>query len=122
MTSSDGPAVLVVDDHAEIANLVRMVLVASGFHAVTAASADAAVEVWAQRSAFDLVVTDVTLPDRPGPALVAELGHPLARTLFISGHARERFVGTPAELPAAAAFLQKPFGPTELVHCLRSML
>ncbi len=122
MTGSDGPSVLVVDDHAEIAHLVRLVLTSSGFRAVTAASAEAAVVAYGDGRQFDLVVTDVTLQGLPGPALLAELGHPIGRTLFISGHARERFEGTAAELPVGAAFLQKPFGPTALLDFLRAML
>ncbi|MDP2291272.1 MAG: response regulator [Actinomycetota bacterium] len=122
MTGTDGPSVLVVDDHPEIAHLVRLVLASSGFRAVTAGSAEAAVVAYADARKFDLVVTDVTLADRPGPALVAELGHPIGRTLFISGHARERFEGTSADLPLGAAFLQKPFGPAALLAFLRGML
>lgn len=121
VTGANGPSVLVVDDHAEIAHLVRLLLTASGFRAVTAASADAAAVAYGDGS-FDLVVTDVTLTDRPGPALLVELGHPIGRTLFISGHARERFEGTPADLPVGALFLQKPFSPSALLDFLRSML
>lgn len=122
MSESQDIRVLVIDDHVEVGGMISLVLTHAGFLVDLAASADEAAEVMVSSSGFDLVVCDVMLPGTAGPATIERLGHPLAATIFVSGYPRNSFVGTPNEIPAAAAFVNKPFRPAEFVATVNAVL
>ena len=60
--------VLVVDDEAEVADLMRAVLESDGFDVATAESGAVALELLAE-ARFDAIVSDVRMPDLDGAAL-----------------------------------------------------
>lgn len=108
--------VLVVEDHADGRELMRTVLQQDGHQVTTATTLGEALDAL-QAGTFDVLVTDLGLPDGSGEDLVA--------------HARTRFprvrVGVvtgwePAALPACAACdftLRKPVHPAELLARVR---
>ena len=116
------PSILVVDDHEEIAHLLAMLLRANGYLVVEAGSVAEATQRYSIDGPTHLVITDIGLADGNGAELVVHLGHPVARTLFTSGHPRSTFDRTAAALPPDAAFLQKPFAPALLLATLRELL
>ena len=106
--------VLVVEDEDRVRQVLCTVLEAQGHHVLQANSGDAALQVAeASDRRIDLLVTDVVMPGMSG----FELAHLLLerdsnlRVLIMSGYANQR---DDSQLPAAASFLQKPFGPREL--------
>ncbi len=116
--------VLVVDDEAELADLMREVLEGDGLEVATAESGAVALELL-REARFDAVLCDLRMPDMDGPALwqaVRALDATLARRmLFVSGDLLSR----PAQqwlqaegLPS----LDKPFMNTELLAALRALL
>lgn len=82
-------SVLIADDEDSVSTLVKLCVAAEGHQAVCVAGARAAKAELAGR-AFDLVITDVLMPDGDGIALITELrkAQPTARILAISGGGR----------------------------------
>jgi DNA-binding NtrC family response regulator len=73
--------------------------------------------------AFDLLLTDVVLPDMNGQAVATKvLGlHPLCKVLYMSGYTDEAIVRH-GVLDPEAAFLQKPFMAGALVQKVEKVL
>jgi two-component system OmpR family response regulator len=113
--------ILVVDDDPELCELLSSVLVAHGYLAVPAASAQAMRERLAEGD-VDLVILDLMLPDADGLVLCRELR---ARStmpivmLTARGADTDRIVGL--EL-GADDYLPKPFNPRELVARIGAVL
>ena len=59
---------LVVDDEAELADLMREVLESAGYEVATAESGAVALELLAE-ARFDAIVSDLRMPDMDGAAL-----------------------------------------------------
>ena len=112
--------VLLVEDEADTRVLVGAGLQMHGFRVRFAEDGLAAIQAL-QEDAFDVVVTDVSMPNGVSGIDVAEETariQPSARVLIVSGHAR----GQLPELPRGARYLAKPYRTTELVSILRTML
>jgi two-component system NtrC family sensor kinase len=116
--------VLVVDDEAEIADLMRAVLEGAGFDVATAESGAVALEMLAE-ARFDAIVSDVRMPDIDGAALwraVREQHPALARRmLFVSGDtlsSQARQVLEETRCPS----LDKPFARADLLSAVRGVL
>jgi len=84
----DGLSVLVVEDEEQLRAFARMALEAQGYRVRTAASAREAREVFAAVGDFDLVFSDVVLPDGSGLDLVEEMraDHPDLKVVLASGY------------------------------------
>lgn len=115
--------VLVVDDEAEIADLMRAMLESAGFEVATAESGAVALEMLGE-AGFDAIVSDLRMPDIDGVALWREVQarHPglARRMLFVTGDTlslgARRFVAD-----SGCASIDKPFTKAELlarVHAL----
>jgi DNA-binding response OmpR family regulator len=113
--------ILVVEDEAKIARLVRDYLEHAGFEAVVVGDGETALAN-ARRSTPDLVVLDLGLPDRDGldvaRALRRTSGVPIVM-LTARGDEIDRVVGL--EL-GADDYVVKPFSPKELVARVRAVL
>ena len=70
--SSVAAAILLVDDHADTLNTLSRLLVKRGYDVSTAATCTQALQLVASKP-FDLVVSDLGLPDRSGLDLIAEI-------------------------------------------------
>ena len=82
-------SVLIADDEENISTLVQMCVIAEGHQAVCVAGAREAKAAMA-RQTFDLVITDVLMPDGDGLDLITQLRRvqPATRVLAISGGGR----------------------------------
>jgi len=120
-----GPArLLVVDDEAEIAELMRAMLEGAGFEVATAESGAVALELL-EAARFDAVVSDLRMPDMDGAALWRELKArwPLLaqRVLFVTGDTLSP--GAEAFLAEAGCdSLDKPFSRGDLVDRVATLL
>ena len=113
--------ILVVEDEAKIAWLVRDYLEHAGFEVVMSANGDSAL-AQARRSRPDLVVLDLGLPDRDGldvARTLRSLSNVPIVMLTARGEETDRIVGL--EL-GADDYVVKPFSPRELVARVRSVL
>jgi CheY-like chemotaxis protein len=111
--------ILLVEDEPTVRALTGRILRRAG-HEVTTAAAPAEALARPEAAPPDLLVTDVMLPEMDGIELHRRLADrwPGLRVLFMSG-----FPGGNARLEEAIArgehFLQKPFGPAELLDKVR---
>jgi CheY-like chemotaxis protein len=68
----DGLRVLVVDDEAETCELLQFILEGCGAQVTTSSSAAAALEAVAEE-AFDVLISDIGMPDEDGYSLIAKV-------------------------------------------------
>jgi len=85
-------SVLLVEDHADTADMMKHLLEISGHQVETAADIATALEM-ANRHHFDLLISDLGLPDGTGHDLLRQLrrqGHRKLAAIAISGYGQER--------------------------------
>ncbi len=115
--------ILLVEDDPSVALLAREVLTADG-HTVTAASSGReALQLLDASSDYDLVITDMVMPELGGRALADELARRqiTAKLIFMSGYSAEA-VTQRTVLPPDAIFVEKPFRATDLQDVVRRRL
>lgn len=115
--------VLVVEDDALVRMTARFYLEELGHVVVEADSAEEAQRVLASGAPFDLLLTDVVLPDAPGPVLAAhaESTHPGLALAFMSAHPGATLIAE-GRLPPGAHTLQKPFDEAQLAELIERAL
>src|SRR5437763_15450494 len=83
--------VLVIDDHTEIRELLRLTLQAAGYDVVVAPNGREGLEIHRERPA-ELVITDIFMPEQEGLETIQELRRQSPRPKIIAmsggGHAR----------------------------------
>lgn len=116
------PRLLLVDDDADLLRLLEVRLSANGYRVTTCSSAEAALARLAV-APFDLVISDVRLPDRDGLALFTEIQaqHPALPVILLTAH------GTIPDAVEAvsrgvAGYLTKPFDSRALLERIAHML
>jgi PAS domain S-box-containing protein len=114
--------ILVVEDREETRRLITRALERAGYRVAAAADGRSALELAARESQFDLVVTDVLMPEIGGEELVRRLRweRPGLRVLFVSGHPQD--LGDLDVLAPGARLLHKPFGLSALLRGVRELL
>jgi PAS domain S-box-containing protein len=119
-SKGQGELILVVDDDAAIRDIAGDILGKHGYSVLTGADGVEAVTLFkAHPGEFSLVITDIDMPRLDGVALAHALHllQPDLPIIAMSGLS-DSVHGTP-DLPAAEAgfqgFIQKPFGPDELL-------
>lgn len=108
-------SILIVDDDPSVCRLLSEMLQPVGYRLVTCSDAEEVSAVAEDDGPFDLVITDVSLPDCSGPELVDRLRRldPNLKALLISGGERVR-----GDLP----FLAKPFTAATLRRRVEELL
>lgn len=113
--------ILVIDDETSIQILMKEILVAEGYHVRTARTARHALNVIRDEE-FDVVISDISLPDADGVELVRQIcmEFPHVSVIAMSGFMAAI---SPAVLHRAgtAATLQKPFTASELLGSLSEL-
>jgi len=122
--------ILILEDSTPIRTLTRLSLKNTGHTILEAASAEEAFRRFDETDGqIDLLIADVTLPDRSGIDVAAELQSllPNLRVVVTSGYPMgcwasedaERF----AELPSGSVItLQKPYPPSTLLNTVLRLL
>lgn len=106
---------LLVDDEGSLLELLAPALGRQGYQVATAGDGALALALWEAQGAFDLLVTDLSMPGMDGRELARRLRekNPSLPILFISGWSPE--VADPAP---GTLLLAKPFRLTELYRAL----
>jgi PAS domain S-box-containing protein len=115
--------ILLVEDEDSVRVIVSAILRRQGYHVVEASTPQRAFEIFAQNPQFDLLVSDVVMPEMNGPALAQRLVglRPELRVLFISGYADMVVLPLDGDNPNIS-FLSKPFQASVLTERVRQML
>jgi two-component system OmpR family response regulator len=115
------PHILVVDDDAEIRDLVSGFLKRNSYRVMTARDAKAARQAMADYK-FDLVVLDLMMPGEDGLSLCRDLRAKSKIPVIMvtaRGEETDRIVGLEI---GADDYLPKPFSPRELLARIRAVL
>jgi len=101
-------SVLIVDDESGVRQYVDRVLTTAGYRTTVAADCTEAMAA-AAAARFDLLLTDVVMPDMTGAALAARMREkdPDLKVLYLTGHPDRLFEEKEAPL-VQEAFLEKP--------------
>ena len=110
--------VLVVDDEPAVLRLVASILQSAGYETVTAPGPRQALEIVTIRGGFDVVVSDVVMPEMCGPELAGQIRllSPSSAILLMSG------CTLTGNLPENVSFLGKPFVAKDLLRAVDRLL
>ncbi|HEY3570195.1 MAG TPA: ATP-binding protein [Thermoanaerobaculia bacterium] len=113
--------ILLVEDHDDTAEAMAGLLALSGHQVTTARSVSQALAAAAERDGFDLVISDLGLPDGSGIDLMRELSaHHGLRGIALSGYGMEEDVRQSLEA-GFARHLTKPVSLPQLQAALREI-
>ena len=113
--------ILLIEDDARLAEMVRDYLGDAGFRVARAASGSSGLAMHA-REAFDAIVLDLMLPDMDGLDVCRQIRARAATPILMltaRGDAMDRVIGLEM---GADDYLPKPFEPRELLARLRAIL
>jgi len=120
MPDSRRHRVLVVDDHEDTCTGMKMMLQRRGYEITVAHNADQALAS-AEAQKFDLLISDIGLPDRSGYELMRELSGKGLRGIALSGFGSEHDISK-ARAAGFSEHLTKPINFDKLEEAIRSLL
>ncbi len=116
--------ILAVDDSASMRQMVAFTLKSAGFEVTDASDGDEALQI-AQREAFDVVITDVNMPNMDGITLCKELRQlanfkftPILMLTTESSNEKKQ-AGRAA---GATGWIVKPFNPDQLLATVNKVV
>jgi two-component system cell cycle sensor histidine kinase/response regulator CckA len=114
--------VLIVDDEESVRNFVKSVLDSAGYETAVAADGQSAMEIAFSRPAFDLLLTDLMMPEMRGDELAEHLrAHDSQlKVLYFTGFSQHLFDSRPA-LWDNEAFLDKPSSVTAILRAVSQL-
>ncbi|MBD3392643.1 MAG: PAS domain S-box protein [Chitinivibrionales bacterium] len=119
-----GQSILLVEDEDSVRLFAARLLKDNGYRVCEAASAREALDIYEKAGgAFDLLFTDIVLPDMPGPRLYNQLleKNPSLKAVLTSGYSDERsFEQIPGD--SSHVFIQKPYLVEDLLKTMRGIL
>ena len=116
-----GGTVLVVEDDADIVDLLELYLTGGGYSVISAGDGVEALELLRERSA-DVVLVDIMMPRMNGYDFIKELRRTSSMpVLIVSARTQpaDKIVGLDA---GADGFIAKPFDPLEVTAYIRALL
>jgi CheY-like chemotaxis protein len=116
-------SVLVVEDEASVRTFAVSVLRERGYRVQEAVSGPEALAIIERQPDFDLVVTDVIMPQMSGKDLYdkMKMRAGAVKVLFMSGYTDDALAHH-GVLDGGLSFLEKPFSPARLVRKVREVL
>ena len=116
--------ILTVDDSKVITDMVKAVLVAEGHSVETAMDGVEALAI-ARNQQFDLVLTDINMPNMNGISLVSKLrrveGYEYIPIIMVTTENSD-YKKTKAKTMGATGWLVKPFTPERLVNAVNKII
>jgi len=115
--------VLVVDDDRSIREYLRFVLEPAGYEVEEAENGAVAVEKF-RRAGFDLVITDISMPEKDGIDAIIEMRGADAHAKFIamSGVAKSDTLLEIARIYSADRVIKKPFLSEDILSAVARVL
>jgi two-component system, cell cycle sensor histidine kinase and response regulator CckA len=117
---------LLVEDEDAVRAFASRALASRGYDVMEAASGVEALEILEESdSEFDLIISDVVMPEMDGPTLLTEVRkkHPHLKFVFMSGYAEDAFArNLPDNEKHQFGFLPKPFSLKQLATTVKEVL
>ena len=115
-------SVLITDDNEEVRTVVRRVLERAGYNVHEAGNGKEALRTL-RTMPFDLVITDILMPEQDGIETIMFLRReaPQTKVIAISGSENDLFLADARGL-GAIAVLAKPFTPNDMLRLVTSVL
>jgi len=117
--------ILVIDDDFQMREMLGVILERKGYDVKTASDGKAAIQLQSKKP-FDIVITDIIMPEKEGLETISELrrGYPQLKIIAISGGGRHRPEGylELARQFGADRVLAKPFGSWEILSAVRELV
>jgi CheY-like chemotaxis protein len=117
--------ILLVEDDDFVRNLLDTCLRQYGYEVLSAANGKNALQICEQgrEDRFDLLITDVVMPDMNGRALAKRIldKWPSTKALYMSGYTDDAIIHHDV-LDEGLYFIQKPFTPHDLARKVREIL
>jgi len=115
--------ILVIDDDANILEILAEMLTAAGYEVVAASSGREGIKLYRQ-APFDLVVTDLIMPEKDGLEVLMEVrkDFPKAKIITLSGNPYGHSSLEASRALGAARTLRKPFSEHQLLEAVREVL
>jgi two-component system cell cycle sensor histidine kinase/response regulator CckA len=117
--SCEAMSILIVDDEDSMLTYLDRVLSGAGYRTTLAVDGPDAIRAAARTDRFDLLLTDVHMPDLTGPELVRHLRQddPLLKVLYLTGYSDQLFTEK-VTFWEEEAFLQKPCSAAGLLQAV----
>lgn len=113
--------ILVVDDEQDIRDVSCLLLEKSGYEAVSIEGGQAALDAM-EKGTFDMVLTDMLMPDMDGVELITEIRRRNPEQTIVAmsggGHAPKESYLQIAKLYGVQGVIPKPFNQKKLVEAL----
>ena len=121
--TSRSSSVLIVDDEPSVQKFVQRVLSEAGYVTTVAGDGPEAIEAAAKMTDFDILVTDVMMPQMTGDELARRLRalRPSLKVLYLTGYS-DRLFKEKVTLWADEAFLDKPCSVKGLLEAVALLL
>nr|WP_221383392.1 response regulator [Actinoplanes polyasparticus] len=116
--------ILLADDEEGIRETTARILTRAGYTVITAANGPEALELARHHhEPIQLLLSDVVMPDMPGPELADRLttDRPSVNVLFMSGYA-DGLINDRGLVPPDATLLTKPFTASQILTAVRTSL
>jgi len=117
-----GRSILVADDEPSVREFVERALTYGGFQVTSVPDGNAALEAL-EKKKYDLLLTDIVMPDLDGIALSLKVAkdHPETKIVMMSGYANQRQRAHNLDY-LAHEVISKPFTLDEIVKRIKSVL
>jgi two-component system cell cycle sensor histidine kinase/response regulator CckA len=114
--------ILIVEDEDMVRAVAERSLVRQGYDVETASDGEQALKLFADGKRYDLVISDVVMPNLDGPSMAQQLrkNYGDVRLLFISGYAEEQLRETISL--DNVAFMAKPFSVQQIAEAVQVAL
>jgi DNA-binding NtrC family response regulator len=125
MARNQSARILIIDDEAQIREMLGQILTREGYEVVHAPNGKEGMRVCREQT-IDLIITDIIMPEKDGIEMILELRHefPDLKVIAISGGGRlgpDGYLEMAKKLGAYRTFF-KPFNRKEILKAVRELL
>ena len=117
--------ILIIDDEPQIRLLLKKMLEKEGFNVITASDGKEGMKLF-NKEPFDLVITDIIMPEKEGIEIIQELrkNHPNLPIIAISGGGRNSSDSylKMAKMFGANEIFEKPVEKQKLINAIKTAL
>jgi PAS domain S-box-containing protein len=116
--------ILIVEDDIQVRNLIKEVLIKSGYAILEAVDGEDAISLFIEnKNAIRLIILDVMMPRKNGKEAYDAIQKvtPDPKVIFISGYSADVILRKNI-LKKGSHFISKPISPTELLNMVRTVL